>query len=57
MTEEKGKKIRVIYPDDPDFKALMAAGKVVSGADSTAQLHQLEEDEPILTVPAKDKKK
>jgi|HubBroStandDraft_4_1064222.scaffolds.fasta_scaffold457383_2 hypothetical protein len=33
-------KMRIIRPTDPDFKKLLASGKIVSGADLNAQMHE-----------------
>jgi hypothetical protein len=31
-------KMRVVFPDSPDFKKLLASGQIVSGADVEAQM-------------------
>jgi hypothetical protein len=33
-------KVRIIRPTDPDFQKLLASGKIVSGADLNAQVHE-----------------
>jgi hypothetical protein len=33
------KKMRIVWPTDPDFKALLESGRLVSGADVQALWH------------------
>jgi hypothetical protein len=38
-------KMRVVFPDSPDFKKLLASGQIVSGADVEAQMSVIKKGE------------